>query len=132
MNEDILKGKLRETKGMIKEKWGKLTDNNIAEIEGKSEKLLGLLQKKYGCIKDKAGLEYKDSVELAEIVSSIREIVKKKNDIMAMRSIVRYGQPLLAMKQESQMTGKESKPGYYTDRYSYYRLSRRTTHLASL
>ena len=56
MNEDILKGKLRETKGMIKEKWGKLTDNNIVEIEGKSEKLLGLLQKKYGCIKDKAGL----------------------------------------------------------------------------
>ena len=26
MNEDILKGKWREIKGRVKEKWGKLTD----------------------------------------------------------------------------------------------------------
>ena len=131
MNEDILKGKLRETKGIIKETWGKLTDNGLDEVEGAREKLLGLLQKKYGCIKDKAELEYKDSVELAEIVSSIREIVKKKNDIMAIRFIARYGQTLFAKKQESQMTGKESQPGYYTDCYSYSRLSRRTTQVSS-
>jgi uncharacterized protein YjbJ (UPF0337 family) len=131
MNKDTLKGKLRETKGMIKETWGKLTDNGLDEIEGTREKLLGLLQKKYGCIKDKDELEYKDSIELAEIVSKIRGIVKKKNDIIAIRFIARYGQTLFAKKQESQMTGKESKPGYYTDRYSYSRLSRRTAHLAS-
>jgi uncharacterized protein YjbJ (UPF0337 family) len=131
MNEYILKGKWQETKGRVKEKWGKLTDNNIAEIEGKSEKLLGLLQKKYGCIKDKVELEYKDSIELAEIVSNIREIMKKKNDVMAIAFIARYGQPLLAKKHEIQITGKESKPRYDTDRYSYSRLSRRTTHMAS-
>jgi uncharacterized protein YjbJ (UPF0337 family) len=131
MNEDILKGKLQETIGRIKEKWGKLTDNNFVEIEGKNEKLFGLLQKKYGCIRDKAGLDYKDSVELAEIVSSIREIMKIKNDVMAIAFIARYGKPLFAKKQEIQISGRESKPGYDTDRYSYSRLSRRTTHLAS-
>jgi uncharacterized protein YjbJ (UPF0337 family) len=131
MNEDILKGKLKEAKGRIKEKWGKLTDNNLTEIEGKNEKLLGLLQKKYGCIKGKAGLEYKDSVELAEIVSNIRETMKIKNDFMAIAFIARYGQPLFAKKQEVQISGRESKPGYNTDRSSYSRLSRRTTHLAS-
>lgn len=131
MNEDILKGKLQETKGRIKEKWGKLIDNNLVEIEGKNEKLFGLLQKKYGCIRNKTGLEYKDSVELAEIVSSILEIMKIKNDVMAIAFIARYGKPLFAKKQEIQITGKESKPGYDTDRYSYSRLSRRTTHLAS-
>ncbi len=131
MNEDILKGKLLEIKGMVKEKWGRLTDNDLSEIEGKSERLLGLLQKKYGCIRDKAELQYKDSVELAEIVGRIREIMHKKNDIMAIRFIARYGQPLLGKKQESQMTGKESKPGYHTDRYSYSRFSRRTTQVPS-
>ena len=131
MNEDILKGKWQEIKGRVKEKWGKLTDNDLGEIEGKGEKLLGLLQKKYGYIRDKSELEYKDSVELAEIVSSIREIMTKKKDFMPIAYIARYGQPLLAKKQESQITGKEEKHGYDTDRYFDTRLSRRTTHLAS-
>jgi uncharacterized protein YjbJ (UPF0337 family) len=65
MNKDILKGKWLEIKERVKEKWGKLTDNDLGEIEGKSEKLLELLQKIYGYIRDKAELEYKDSVELA-------------------------------------------------------------------
>ena len=112
------------------EKWGKLTDNDLGEIEGKSQKLLGLLQKKHGYIREKAELGYKDSVELAEIVSSIREIMTEKNDAMAIAFIARYGQPLLAKNQEIQITEKETKHGYDTDRYSYSRLSRRTAHLA--
>jgi uncharacterized protein YjbJ (UPF0337 family) len=131
MNEDILKGKWLEIKGRVKEKWGKFTGNDLGEIEGKGEKLLGLLQKKYGHIRDKAELKYKDSVELAEIVSHIREIMKKKNDIMAIAFIARYGQPLFAKKQESQITGKDEKHGNDTDRYFDTRLSRRNTHLAS-
>ena len=134
MNEDILKGTWLEIRGRVKEKWGKLTDNDLGEIEGKGEKLLGLLQKKYGCIRDKAEPEYKDSVELAEIVSSvssIRKIMTRKKDIMTITFIARYGQPLLAKKQESQITGREEKHRYDTDRYFDSRLSRRTTHLAS-
>lgn len=131
MNADILKGKWRELKGGVKEKWSKFTGNDLGEIEGKGEKLLGLLQKKYGYIRDKAELEYKDSVELAEIVSSIREIMTKKNDIMTIAFIARYGQPLLAKKQESQITGKEEKHWYDTDRHFDSRLRRRTAHLAS-
>lgn len=47
MNEDILKGSWLEIKGMVKEKLGKLTDNDLGKIEGENEKLLGLLQKKH-------------------------------------------------------------------------------------
>ena len=126
MNEDILKGKWLEIKGMVKEKWGKLTDNNLREIEGKGGKLLGLLQKKYGYLRDKTELEYKDSVELLTIVSDVREIMTKKGDFLPFASIARYMQPLLAKKQESQITGKEEKHGYDTDRYFDSRLRRRT------
>jgi uncharacterized protein YjbJ (UPF0337 family) len=131
MNKDILKGKWLEIKGSVKEKWGKVTDNDHGEIEGKGEKLLGLLQKKYGYIKDKAELEYKDSVELAKIISRIREIMTKKKDAMTIAFIARYGRPLLAKKQERQITGKEKKHGYDTDHYFDTRPRRRAAHLAS-
>ena len=131
MNEDILKGKWQEIMGRVKEQWGKLIDNAVVEREGKSEKLLGLLQEKHGYIKDKAELEYKDSVELAEIVGSIREIMTKKIDFMPFAFVARYGQHLLAKKQESQITGMDEKHGYNTDRYFDTRLHRRTAHMAS-
>ena len=54
MNEDILQGKWKEIKGRVKEQWGKLTDDDIAEVEGIQEKLQGLLQTKYGYSKEKA------------------------------------------------------------------------------
>jgi uncharacterized protein YjbJ (UPF0337 family) len=59
MNEDILKGKWHELKGGVKEKWGKLTDDDLTTVNGQSEQLLGLLQTRYGYSKDKAEEEYK-------------------------------------------------------------------------
>lgn len=73
----------------------------------------------------------RDPPQLAEIVGRIREIMNEKNDIMAIAFIARYGRPLLGKKQESETAGKEEKYGNDTDRYSYSRLGRRTTHLAS-
>ena len=58
MNEDIFKGKWKELKGSVKEKWGELTDDDVTEVEGKTEKLVGILQAKYGYSKDKAQDEY--------------------------------------------------------------------------
>jgi len=129
MNEDILKGKWQEIKGGVKEKWGKLIDNHTGEIEGKSEKLLGLLRQKYGYIKEKTELEYKDTVELAEIVSHISRMMKEK-DFMAIAFIARYGQPLSAKNQESEVTGVEKRSNCNNDLYFNSRLPRRTARLA--
>jgi uncharacterized protein YjbJ (UPF0337 family) len=63
MKKDILKGKWKEIKGAIKEKWGKLTDDDLTEMEGKEEKLLGILQKRYGYTEDKAKKEYNDFID---------------------------------------------------------------------
>lgn len=63
MKKDILKGKWKEMKGAIKEKWGKLTDDDLTEMEGKEEKLLGFLQKRYGYTEDKAKKEYNDFID---------------------------------------------------------------------
>ena len=131
MNEDILEGKWLEIKGRVREKWGKFNNNDFVEIEGRGEKLLGFLRKKYGYIMEKAEPEYKDSVELAEIVSGIvREVMTKKKDVMAITFIARYGRPLLTKNQEMQIAGKAEEHGDDTDRYFDSRLSRRNTHLA--
>jgi uncharacterized protein YjbJ (UPF0337 family) len=63
VKKDILKGKWKEMKGAIKEKWGKFTEDDLTEMEGKEEKLLGLLQKRYGYTEDKARKEYNDFID---------------------------------------------------------------------
>lgn len=54
MSNDILKGNWKQMKGSIKEKWGELTDDEIAEAEGNTEKLIGKVQAKYGYERAKA------------------------------------------------------------------------------
>jgi uncharacterized protein YjbJ (UPF0337 family) len=63
MNKDTMQGKWREMKGKVKEQWGKLTDDDLDRIEGKSEQLLGLLQQRYGYARERAEEEYKRFVE---------------------------------------------------------------------
>jgi uncharacterized protein YjbJ (UPF0337 family) len=63
MNEDILKGKWKEMQGEAKKQWGKLTDDDLMEIGGEKDKLVGTIQKKYGYAKDKAENEYKSFID---------------------------------------------------------------------
>ena len=57
MNKDLLEGKWHQFKGKIKEKWGKLTDDDLKKIDGKKESFLGYLQTHYGYAKDRAEKE---------------------------------------------------------------------------
>ena len=57
MNTDILKGKWNELKGSAKEKWGKLTDDEVDEADGNFDQLVGKVQAKYGYARDKAEAE---------------------------------------------------------------------------
>ena len=60
MNADTLKGQWHQVKGEIKTQWGKLTDNDLDQIAGQSEKLIGKLQERYGYAKDQAEKEFHD------------------------------------------------------------------------
>lgn len=48
MNKDILEGKWRQIRGRIKTQWGKLTDDELDEIGGNLDLLIGKIQEKYG------------------------------------------------------------------------------------
>lgn len=52
MNTLRFKGSWNETKGKLKQKYGELTDDDLAYTEGKEDELLGRLQKRLGESKD--------------------------------------------------------------------------------
>lgn len=47
-NTDILEGKWKQLKGKAQQQWGKLTDDELDQISGKREELVGLVQERYG------------------------------------------------------------------------------------
>ena len=54
MNEDTLKGQWNQLKGKAREKWGKLTNDDLNVIQGQTEQLVGLIQQRYGMARDEA------------------------------------------------------------------------------
>ena len=48
MNADQLKGKWMQFKGELKQQWGKFIDNDLQQNEGSYDKILGMLQERYG------------------------------------------------------------------------------------
>ena len=58
--DDILQGNWKQLKGQVKEWWGNLTDDDLAKIDGKRERLVGTLQERYGYTRDRAEREVND------------------------------------------------------------------------
>jgi uncharacterized protein YjbJ (UPF0337 family) len=52
MNEDTLKGQWSQLKGQLRKQWGRLTDDDIDQIKGDRDILLGKLQEYYGKNRD--------------------------------------------------------------------------------
>jgi uncharacterized protein YjbJ (UPF0337 family) len=57
MNSDTLKGQWMQIKGKLRQQWGKLTDDDITQIQGNAEQLIGKLQERYGYSREQAQRE---------------------------------------------------------------------------
>jgi uncharacterized protein YjbJ (UPF0337 family) len=51
------KGSWGQTKGAVKEQWGKLTDDDLLAIEGRRDQLVGKIQTRYGISKEEAEVQ---------------------------------------------------------------------------
>ena len=60
MNRDIAEGKWKQLKGQIREKWGDLTDDDIDQVEGSSDRFIGVLQERYGLARDEAKKQFEE------------------------------------------------------------------------
>ena len=54
---DRVEGSWMEFQGKVKERWGKLTDDDLAVVAGKRDQLAGKIQERYGYARDKADQE---------------------------------------------------------------------------
>ena len=60
MNTDVLKGMWTQVRGEARRQWGKLTDDELDQVQGNAEKLSGLIQEKYGYARERAEREVND------------------------------------------------------------------------
>ena len=54
MNSDQIEGNWKQFSGKVKEQWGKLTDDDLTQIAGKRDQLVGRIQERYGIKKEEA------------------------------------------------------------------------------
>ncbi|MFZ0592106.1 MAG: CsbD family protein [Bryobacteraceae bacterium] len=54
MNWDQVEGKWKQLKGSAKQRWGKLTDDDLTRISGKKDELVGRIQERYGITREEA------------------------------------------------------------------------------
>ena len=54
MNSDQFEGKWKQLKGSVKQRWGKLTDDDVTMLSGKKDELVGKLQERYGITREQA------------------------------------------------------------------------------
>lgn len=54
MNSDQFEGKWKQLKGSVKQRWGKLTDDDVMTMSGTKDELVGRLQERYGITREQA------------------------------------------------------------------------------
>lgn len=60
MNKDELHGKWLQIRGAVKTQWGKLTNDDLDQVNGNLERLVGLVQERYGYARERAAKEVED------------------------------------------------------------------------
>jgi len=60
MNWDRLGGQFKQLAGRLKQQWGKRTGDNLTEIDGRHDELIGKIQEAYGISRDEAERQARD------------------------------------------------------------------------
>ena len=60
MNQDMLSGNWNQLRGKLRTWWGKLSDDDFEWISGQKDRLVGLIQEKYGYTRTRAKNEFEN------------------------------------------------------------------------
>lgn len=60
VNWDTVRGNWKQVKGEVKRQWGALTDDDMMELEGNRDKLIGKVQERYGLTHEVAERQVED------------------------------------------------------------------------
>jgi uncharacterized protein YjbJ (UPF0337 family) len=68
MNEDILEGQWNQLKGKVRQRWGRFTDDDLAQIKGSRDILMGKIQEHYGRTRQEAEDDLRRWAEAEQLV----------------------------------------------------------------
>ena len=60
MNWDRIEGNWKQFKGRARQQWGKLTNDELEQIKGHRDELVGRIQERYGIERDEAERQVRD------------------------------------------------------------------------
>ena len=63
MNWDEIAGRWNEHMGRARERWGRLTDDDLQAVEGQRDQLIGKIQHAYGTTRDEAEKQIDDFLD---------------------------------------------------------------------
>jgi uncharacterized protein YjbJ (UPF0337 family) len=63
MNRDWLEGNWKQARGKVRERWGKLTDDDLDVIAGRRDQLIGRIQELYGNTRDEVARDIDEMFE---------------------------------------------------------------------
>jgi uncharacterized protein YjbJ (UPF0337 family) len=77
MSWDRVEGNWRQLRGKVKVHWGKLTDDQIDQVAGRRDQLVGLVHAKYGIERDRTRCRPLDTeAELAAVRCATRQCMR--------------------------------------------------------
>lgn len=74
MNWQEMQGKWKEFSGKARERWGRLSDDDLEKIAGKRDQLVGKIQQSYGIAKEEAE---KQVAEFEKTTDSMGQAARK-------------------------------------------------------
>jgi uncharacterized protein YjbJ (UPF0337 family) len=77
MREDEFEGKWMQVRGQAKVWWGKLTDEDMEEVGGQIDKIISLIQNKYGYTTEYAKQEFNQRMAEYEAAQNMGDLTPK-------------------------------------------------------
>ena len=68
LKKDIMVGKWEKLKSRVKQRWGRLTDDQLDQISGHYDELTHLVRERYGYTKEKARQEGDEFIERLDLL----------------------------------------------------------------
>ncbi len=87
MNWTSIQGNWNEAKGKVKTKWGRLTDDDLTQADGKKDRLVGAIQQRYGIAREKAEQQLDEFMSageglIAQAKEGVQEVVEKGKEVV--------------------------------------------------
>jgi uncharacterized protein YjbJ (UPF0337 family)/sporulation protein YlmC with PRC-barrel domain len=112
MHKDIMEGNWKQIRGHIQEWWGQLTDNDLDKINGQCDRLVGLIQQRYGYTKAQAEREVARHLSDYERYAGTSTSTSPRDPAKGMHTI--SSQPVRAYDHDGQRPGSEPTDSSHT------------------